>query len=824
MLRHTHLGFMTLLLCGTAAWASLPEGPSLPETAPTVPHEPWLDALFDKEAIGQVRDAKGFPIVGTQVRLTVDGVVREFATDAKGCFRFVDPHPGHYRFDLQAEGFEPLHREFKVGKGQKWPRLRFILRPIAGAVVEVSSGISVTVAPKLRAEIITTEALPILEIRKANAISLVEAVDCKPGISVQTECSICNVRNVVLNNLPGRFTTILIDGVPIFSSVSSAYGLDMVGVNGVERIEVSRGAGVSLIAPEALAGTVNLVSRRPAGPETILETQGGEGGYRRLEAFAATNFKGGTLTASFLGAHHASLDANGNGASEYTGFKRYLGGIGLFMDDAAGFQLRGRVDAVDERRGGGALGFDHDAIKASLTGNPFDWRGGRGGSPDARGWIRPDGDFAAAVAAGQNPIRLGDGRVLLPYDGGRGGFSELIDTKRQQGILNADRNLGDNRRLHLALGFANHDQDSFYEGDFYKANQRQYFVEASLQWFLAETLVTAGLNHRYEDLRSRGVLKDSTVVHGLDNYIYRTPAAYVQVYHAFFKGKLELNGSVRHDDNNVFGGITTPRLNLLWHHSPRANSRFAVGRGFRLPTSFFEQDHGILSTTRIDRVIDRPETSDNASYTYSLGGEHAAMVVSASYNRIKNFALLDSGAKDPRTGAPITLFTQSHDPLVVKGLDATFTLKFPGHVEGTLGAEAYRYAFKPGTLAFARPEERVYLRLDHDRYHLSLLAGSTWTGTQNLRRFYDYAGTPRHNMDGSPKLDRSPAFWTVDASATWNFTKQGALVLSVNNVFDYKQTDREDFLWVDAQGGYDVTQVWGPGRGRSLQAGLRWTF
>ena len=169
--------------------------------------------------------------------------------------------------------------------------------PIASATVEVTCGVKTQVEPQIKEDIIPTETISPLDIRKVNAVSLTEAVDFKPGISVQTECSICNVRNVVLNNLPGRFTTIMLDGVPIFSSVSGAYGLDMIGVNGVESIEVSRGAGVSLIAPEALAGAVNLVSKHPTQEERILEVQGGDDGYRQANAFWAHPFDGGAITA-----------------------------------------------------------------------------------------------------------------------------------------------------------------------------------------------------------------------------------------------------------------------------------------------------------------------------------------------------------------------------------------------------------------------------------------------------------------------------------------------------------------------------------------------
>jgi outer membrane cobalamin receptor len=84
------------------------------------------------------------------------------------------------------------------------------------------------VIPTLQDEIVRTERFTTRDIQQTNASNVNEAIDKNPGISVQVECSICNVRNIVLNNLPGRYTTLLIDGIPLFSSVSGAYGFDMV--------------------------------------------------------------------------------------------------------------------------------------------------------------------------------------------------------------------------------------------------------------------------------------------------------------------------------------------------------------------------------------------------------------------------------------------------------------------------------------------------------------------------------------------------------------------------------------------------------------------
>ncbi|MDP1606069.1 MAG: hypothetical protein Q8L93_05440 [Rhodocyclaceae bacterium] len=80
------------------------------------------------------------------------------------------------------------------------------------------------------------------------------------------------MRNIVLNNLPGRYTTLLIDGIPIFSSVSTAYGLDSVS----------------------------------------------------------------------------------------------LGGLGFFADDLGGFKVKGRLDIVDEKRMGGAMGRNYAIVSDEI--------------------------------------------------------------------------------------------------------------------------------------------------------------------------------------------------------------------------------------------------------------------------------------------------------------------------------------------------------------------------------------------------------------------------------------------------------------------------
>ncbi len=671
--------------------------------------------------------------------------------------------------------------------------------------------------PKLRDEVVATESFSARDIEKTGATMLTEALDKKPGVAMQLECSICNVRNVVLNNLPGRYTTLMIDGIPIFSSVSTAYGLDSVNLGGLERIDIARGAGVSLIAPEALSGAVNIVTRRPTENEFKFVQQVGQYGVINTDLFGARVFDGGALTGNYTYGRHDSVDADGNGVSEFSGFGRNMGGVGFFADDLGGFKIKGRLDIIDEKRGGGALGRDYSGIKADGVGNPFDWRRGPHGSPSAAGWVTVDGwDGPDGNPGGGDDVAPGDIRA---YDDGRAGMSEIIFTDRTQLVMSGTRKLGAGT-LRLALGYAKHKQDSFYEKSLYKADQDQYYLEASTQQPIGETLVTAGVSYRYEDLKSQGTSVTYGPNDGIDNYEYKTPGLFFQAYRALFDNRLELNGSVRFDKHNIFGRIVSPRVNALWHHDAQLGSRLSLGKGYRAPTSFFEQEHGILDTGSIVRRIDKPETSNNLSYTLSYAADRLAWSGGYHYNKVKNMAMLDADGALPGQ----TLFSSAPNPVVVKGLDATLTYKLTPNLEGTVAAEKTKYKFDPGTLAFARPEERIYLVLDYEKGPFDLMARATWTGKQDLRRFYDYANTPRYNFDGTPKRDESPSFWTVDLRGEYKVNKQWSAFVGIDNVLDFKQADKENFLWVDGAGDYDVTHVWGPNRGRFAYAGVRFAL
>jgi len=678
--------------------------------------------------------------------------------------------------------------------------------------VVVTGRPSATVQGALREDIVKTETINAQEMAKTGATNLTELMSHRPGIDVQVECSVCNVRNITLNNLPGRFTTLMLDGVPIFSSVSNAYGLDMIGLNGLERVDIARGAGASLIAPESLGGTVNLVTKRPTRDGGEIDLSGGSYGFRRGTGYAAKTFDGGAVSFSGTLQNHNSVDGIGTGISQYAGYDRQLFGMGLFLDDVGGFKIKSRYDHIDEKRMGGPLGNDYDAVRSSTSGNPFDFSKGPHGSPDPNYWVNPS-----------------DGTLVGPYNDGRFGLSQTIFTKRDQFAGTAERAFGDTK-LRFVLGYADHKQDSWYGGDAdYFGKQKQYYLESSVQLPVASTLVTAGLTYRYEDLHSRSISKDpSSPTFGTqrtdaDTYIYRTPGVFLQGYRTFFDKQLEVNASLRHDQNNVYGGITTPRLNMLWHHSDNVSSRFAAGQGYRFPTSFFELEHAILSAPAVDRSQAKPEKSNNLSYALNYADDRFAVTASVNHTTIKNLALF----VDDTANSGNYLLQPARSNYTINNFDLVGTWQVTPRDSLTAGFERYQYKFNAadfqGSL-FARPDYRVTLAFDHDAGPWDFNVRATYTGPQDLAKFYDYANSPRFNLDGTAKPNKSPGFWIMDLRTSYQMNKTLQIYAGVNNVFDYQQAKKDNFLWLDGQGNLDVTHIWGPRIGRTVVAGLKLSF
>lgn len=143
-----------------------------------------------------------------------------------------------------------------------------------------------------------------------------------------------------------------------------------------------------------------------------------------------------------------------------------------------------------------------------------------------------------------------------------------------------------------------------------------------------------------------------------------------------------------------------------------------------------------------------------------------------------------------------------------------------------MGLEGYLYTFNAAdaynAALFSRPEYRVSLSYDHDSGPWDFNVRSTFTGPQDLAKWYDYADNPIYNLNGTPKPNWSPTFWVVDTHTSYSINQKLSLDFGINNLTDYQQAKHDSFLFQDPYGNLNVTYIWGPNIGRSFVVGLRY--
>jgi len=91
-----------------------------------------------------------------------------------------------------------------------------------------------------------------------------------PGIRIQAASPTLGTASVRILGLPGQYTAMLADGLPLYGGGASALGpLDISPVD-LQRVEIIKGAASALYGGQALGGVVNLVSKVPSGNSEVL--------------------------------------------------------------------------------------------------------------------------------------------------------------------------------------------------------------------------------------------------------------------------------------------------------------------------------------------------------------------------------------------------------------------------------------------------------------------------------------------------------------------------------------------------------------------------
>ncbi|MGN6295192.1 MAG: TonB-dependent receptor plug domain-containing protein [Ginsengibacter sp.] len=143
------------------------------------------------------------------------------------------------------------------------------------------------------------------ELQKSFGKSLGEVLNNQPGITINgADNNLGTNQTVYTRGASSANTLILIDGMPLYDAagISSEFDLNNFALDNIERIEILKGAQSTLYGSDAVAGVINIITRKSSSKPLSLNVDFSAGSYQTYKegiSLSGTNGEGQTFFASY---------------------------------------------------------------------------------------------------------------------------------------------------------------------------------------------------------------------------------------------------------------------------------------------------------------------------------------------------------------------------------------------------------------------------------------------------------------------------------------------------------------------------------------------
>ncbi len=532
------------------------------------------------------------------VTIAIEGTALGTTTDDTGHYFMKGLEPGKYTVVVSAVGYVPTRKTIEVVENQTL-ELNFELKEDVIGINEVVVTADRNEVSRKDATVVVSAISPkMFEVTAAPALS--EGIKFSTGIRVESNCQNCGFTQVRMNGLSGPYTQMLINSKPISSGLAGVYGLEQLPANMIERVEVVRGGGSALYGGNAIAGTINIITKDPINNSFKVNTTydmigvGADGNDVSGEANVMFN---GTIVADdqksglfVFGAKRdrKHYDDNNDGYSEIPDLKNSSVGFQTFYKPTQLTKIALEYHNINEyRRGGNA--FDKKEHFANIA-EMLDHKINSGSIQfDAFFNSKRETKLSTYIAAehidrnsyyggGQDPNAYGDTENLT-FNGGAH-FSTKFDnflfapSTFMLGIDNTYGDLADNKHIYEAerggkiipVYEVNRIADQ-------TSNTFGSFIQN--QWNMKHVKLLIGLR--------------------VDNY------------------NIKDNQSGETESNTV----AVPRANVLFDVTHWAQMRFTYAKGYRAPQIFDEDLHIAANAARKIVRKNDPNLIEETSHSFS---------------------------------------------------------------------------------------------------------------------------------------------------------------------------------------------------------------
>ena len=258
----------------------------------------------------------GKPIMGALVQVKNNNA--NTITDSTGYFRLSLLKPAKVIVHITAAGFEPIDTTIEITKDTY---LAFYMQEKFEAleeVVIVSSSRNNSRIEDLPTKI---EVLGAEEMQEENQIkpgNIASILGDIAGIQIQQTNAATGNADMRIQGLQGKYTQILRDGMTLFGGFSGSFGILQIPPLDVQQVELIKGASSTLYGGGAIAGMLNIVSKRPknGAPEKNITLNYSTLQEKNINLFFSGRNKKNGYTLFAGGNVQPAIDVNKDGFSD----------------------------------------------------------------------------------------------------------------------------------------------------------------------------------------------------------------------------------------------------------------------------------------------------------------------------------------------------------------------------------------------------------------------------------------------------------------------------------------------------------------------------
>lgn len=736
----------------------------------------------DANLVGDVTDAKTGEHV-PYINITINNTVIGTTTDRSGHYFLKNLPVGKFTVRVSGIGYNTVEKEVQFVAG-KTLELNFVVSESSLSLNEVVVSANRNEANKKDASVIVGVISPKI-FAASNAVCMAQGLNFQPGVRVETNCGTCGFTQVRINGLDGPYSQILIDSRPVFSALSGVYGLEQIPVNMIERVEVVRGGGSALYGSNAIAGTINIITKEALknqfNAEYNHEYIGGKAHDRAVNVNTSLvsddNKSGMYLYGTYR--NRDPFDYNGDGYSNMPLLKNQALGLRSYYRLSSQSKLTVEYHNMSELRRGGNK-FELQPHETEIT---EQLRHDINGGSLAYNWFSPTGNTKVnAYSSVQN-----------------------VERDSYYGInFNLDA-YGKTHNLTWVTG-----------AQFTQNFDNLLFMPAEL---------TTGVEYSYDDMH------DKIAGYGRD-FTQTTHIVGAFAQNEWKNKKASILLGARLDKHNKLDkAVLSPRITTKYNFTPDLNWRGSYSAGFRAPQAFDEDLHidAVGGTVKITELAKNllPEYSHSLStsldYYFRLGKTEFNLLAEVFNTRINNvFVLTEVGENaagnilvERRNGSGARVTGVNFEGKIAP--NPNYQLQFGYTLQKSLYDEPEAWSDDENVEAtrtkLRTPNQYGYFTLTATPSRkLSASATGTYTGSMLVPHFAGYIAADR--------VVETPSFFDLNIKMTYTVKLVGVdmqLSTGVKNLFNSFQTDLDKGPMRDA--GY----IYGPSMPRTAFFAVKFT-